>query len=208
MTGTGKHDWPAAGQAPRVAATAAWGRWFGRPGPLWLFGETGDLSPASKLSAEREAGLMNLGQLARQAPCWFLAAALCACAPGGSGPTLAGAAAASCIGPALTTAPHARPGQLTARTVTVSAGQRLWVYGSGYQTCHDTNMQPPARPYRHLMIFVVQGGTRTLLATVSARPPDGTFQVAVRLPATLRRGAATVRTSLPMPELPVRLNVR
>jgi hypothetical protein len=151
---------------------------------------------------------MNLGQLARQAPGWLLAAALCACAPGGSAPATAGGAAASCIGPALTTGAHPRPGQMAARTVTVSAGQRLWVDGYGYQTCHDTNMQPAARPYRHLMIFVVQGGTRTLLATVSARPPDGTFQLAVRLPPTLHRGAATVRTSLHALELPLRLNVR
>jgi hypothetical protein len=89
----------------------------------------------------------------------------------------------------------------------VSPGQKLRLSGYGYQTCHDTNHQPPARSFHHLAIIVIQGSSRTVLAHVSARPPEGTFDIAVQLPATLHPGNATVRTSL-MIETPLRLTVR
>ena len=93
------------------------------------------------------------------------------------------------------------------RTVSVSPGQRLRIHGYWYQTCHDTNHQPLARPFRHLTIFIFQGRSREPVATVDASQPGGAFDVVVRLPASLHRGTAAVRTSL-MIEAPLRLRVR
>lgn len=86
----------------------------------------------------------------------------------------------------------------------VSPGQKLRLSGYGYQTCHDTNHQPQSRPFLHLLIFIDQDHTRTALATVDARGRGGTFDVVIRLPASLHRGAATVRTSLRF-DTPLRL---
>jgi len=148
---------------------------------------------------------MIAGRRAGRAAFGLLAAALCGCAGAITG-TVTGAAA-SCAGPVLTASAQAQPGTLPPKRVTVSPGQKLRLSGYGYQTCHDTNHQPPARSFHHLAIIVIQGSSRTVLAHVSARPPEGTFDIAVQLPATLHPGNATVRTSL-MIETPLRLTVR
>jgi len=122
---------------------------------------------------------MIAGRRAGRAAFGLLAAALCGCAGASTG-TVTGAAA-SCAGPVLTASAQAQPGTLPPKRVTVSPGQKLRLSGYGYQTCHDTNHQPPARSFHHLAIIVIQGSSRTVLAHVSARPPEGTFDIAVQL---------------------------
>jgi hypothetical protein len=116
--------------------------------------------------------------------------------------------AASCAGAVLTTVPHAQPDTALPKVVAVSPGQKLRIYGYWYQTCHDTNHQPPSRAVRHLTIFIVQDHSREALASATARQPGGTFNVIVHLPASLHPGRATVRTSLHMIETALRLQVR
>jgi hypothetical protein len=110
---------------------------------------------------------------------------------------------ASCAAPWLTTVPGAhagRPGPGLTRldAVAVSPGQELRIYGYGYRTARCTNLQPPGRPFTGLTVFVTQGDREQALATVSAREPGGIFDVTVRLPANLRAGPATVKTSQPV----------
>lgn len=118
---------------------------------------------------------------------WLAAVGVSGCGQSGGG----GTSEASCTGPVLTgTANHSEP----APRITVSPGQMLRVNGYGYATCHDTNQQPPASPFSHLEVLVVQGHRRFPVATLSPRQ-DGSFQVAIRMPAGLRPGTATVSTS-------------
>ena len=135
-----------------------------------------------------------------------MAAALSGCAYAGSHAGTVTGEAASCAGPVLTAIAHVRPAGLRP-VITVSPGQELRIYGYRYETCHDTNHQPPSRPFRHLTIFVIQGRSRDPLTTVDALERGGTFAVTVRLPASLHPGAATVRTSAAV-EVPLRLAVR
>ena len=135
-----------------------------------------------------------------------MAAALSGCAYAGSHAGTVTGEAASCAGPVLTAIAHVRPAGLRP-VITVSPGQELRIYGYRYETCHDTNHQPPSRPFRHLAILVIQGTSRDPLATVNARQPGGTFDVTVRLPASMHPGAATIRSSLAI-EVPLRLMVR
>ena len=143
---------------------------------------------------------------AKRAPYWLAVAALSGCAYGAGNAGTVGEAA-SCAGPVLTTAARAQSGAAQARAVSVTPGEKLRIYGYWYQTCHDTNHQPPSRPFRHLTIFIIQGHSREPVATVDARQPGGTFDVVARLPASLHPGTATVRTSL-MNEVPLRLRVK
>jgi hypothetical protein len=117
-------------------------------------------------------------------------------------------AAASCIGPELSTRAKATLG-VRARAVTVSPGHALQVYGFGYQTCNDVNpnLGPSGSPFPDLAIYVVQGQRRLALAAVSARAPGGRFRVSIRLPADLHPGPAVIRTSQPG-EVPLRIRVR
>lgn len=147
-------------------------------------------------------------RLARRTPYWLLPAVLCGCGYGGRGAGTVSGEAASCVGPVLTTVPHAQPGAALPKVVAVAPGQKLRIYGYWYQTCHDTNHQPPSRPSRHLTIFIVQDHSRAVLAAATAQQPGGTFNVMLRLPVSLHPGPATVRTSLHMIETPLRLQVR
>ena len=143
---------------------------------------------------------------AAQIVCCLTAAALCGCAPD-AGRTPGGTSgAASCVGPLLTTSPHAAR-RTPPDAVTVSPGQKLRLYGYWYMTCHDTNHQPASRPYRHLTIFVIQGQRRHALTVVRAGQREGDFSATIRIPPGLQPGPAMIRTSL-MAELPLRLRVQ
>lgn len=116
---------------------------------------------------------------------------------------------ASCTAPRLTTVPNATasPGMAQRDAIAVSPGQQLRIYGYGYQTCHDTNHEPPASPFTDLTVYVTQGHSRQVLAEVSAHHPVGIFTIAVRLPSDLRPGPATVDTSQPV-ESPLYIEIR
>lgn len=135
------------------------------------------------------------------APCVLLVAAVCGCAQGAGGQ-------ASCAAPVITTKSDYQLGRALPRVVTVSPGQELRIYGYFFETCHDTNNQPPPRPFKHLTVIVTQSHKQETLAVVSARQPGGTFSIRVRLPADLHPGSATVRTSGGAPENPLRLEIR
>lgn len=150
---------------------------------------------------------MSGRHLTGRAPYWVVAAALCGCVYGAGSPGTVSGPAASCAGPILTTTAGGLPGAALTRVVPVSPGQKLRIYGYGYQTCHDTNHQPPSQPFRHLTIFVIQGRSRAAVATADARQPGGRFDVVVRMPRSLHSGAATVRISRLM-EAPLRLRVQ
>jgi hypothetical protein len=138
----------------------------------------------------------------------LLIAVLCSCTSGaGQTQTVAGGSAASCAGPVPTTSAQPHGDTTQARPAAVSPGQALHIYGFWFQTCHDTNHQPRARPFRHLLLLALQGKARNVLARVSAQQPGGTFAITVRIPTGLHPGTATVRTSL-MIEVPLRLTVR
>lgn len=148
------------------------------------------------------AGKHRAGQIL----CCLTAAALCGCAPAAGPAPGSTSGAASCVGPMLTTSPHAVR-RKPPNAVTVSPGQKLRVYGYWYMTCNDTNHQPASRPYRHITIFVVQGQVRHALTVVRAGQRQGDFSATVRIPPGLQPGPATIRTSL-QAELPLRLRVQ
>ena len=175
-------------------------RWLGRRN------RSGCVSVKGGPNEVRRTAMRAARRLARRASCLLSAAALCGCAYGGGYAGAQNGEAASCVGPILTTAAQVRP-TTALPPVAVSPGQELWIYGYWYETCHDTNHQPPSRPFRHLAILVIQGPSRDPLATVNARQPGGTFDVTVRLPASMHPGAATIRSSLAI-EVPLRLMVR
>lgn len=145
----------------------------------------------------------------RQQTAWALCGCLVIAVCGCGGVTTS--SGASCAAPWLTTVRPDRtgrpgPGMTRRNAIRVSPGQTLRVYGYGYQTCHDTNHQPPASPFSGLKVFVTQGHNRQTLGLVSAQQ-HGDFSTAVHLPAGLRPGPATVDTSY-AGDVPLHLQVR
>jgi hypothetical protein len=143
-----------------------------------------------------------MGQLRRRHAGWVIGCWLLVVSCGCAGTTADGSSA-SCAGPVLSTIPNAA----VFKPVVVSPGQTLRIYGYGYETCHDTNHQPPASAFTGLTVLVIQGHSQHALATVSARTPRGTFAITVHLPSELRSGPATIRTSQQVEE-PIHLQVR
>lgn len=139
--------------------------------------------------------------------CCLASAALCGCAGTGGSTGITAGGAASCAAPILTTLGRMPLRAAPPRVISVSPGQKLRLYGYWYQTCHDTNHEPPAHPYRQLTILVIQGHSRLAVATAHPSQRKGDFSVLVRFPASLHPGTATIRTSL-MAEKPVQLRVR
>lgn len=148
----------------------------------------------------------------RQQTALALSGCLAIAISGCGGARITTGSSASCTAPWLTTVRHAptgrpAPGMTRRNAIHVSPGQMLRVYGHGYQSCHDTNHQPPASPFSNLEVFITQGHNRQTLATVSAHHPHGDFSTAIHLPANLRTGPATVDTSY-AGDVPLYLEVR
>ncbi|HYK28219.1 MAG TPA: hypothetical protein VEV61_09650 [Streptosporangiaceae bacterium] len=133
-----------------------------------------------------------------------LAIALSGCSAARSSGTTG--ASASCAGPVLTTKTHP-PAGTTQAVLHVSPGAHIRLRGFRYETCHDTNHQAPAHAMQRLTILLVQGKSQTMLGTIGAREPGGTFDITVWLPTNMRPGPATLQTSKKL-EAPLRLDVR
>lgn len=106
-------------------------------------------------------------------------AGVCLLSGCGSGAT---GTSASCVPPQLRVDPGA-----------VRLGEAVQLHGTFFtDTCADTSYPPPVH-LRGVTITIEQAGRSQLLSRIDAQGTRGTFEVAVRLPLTLKKGPATVR---------------
>ncbi len=85
------------------------------------------------------------------------------------------------------------PPQIRVDSGAVPAGEVVELQGTFFtDTCADHSYPDPVHPLRGLSITIEQAGKSQLVSRVDAYSSRGTFQSAVRLPLTLKKGPAAV----------------